>query len=157
MQVSTEFLKAARDKRLNGFLVIDRPNEGKFMRLCIDAKLPYSDKTEMVFVECPTDILIDNFRSNTKQVTEVCFHTFFSRYHRSNYVETFLNSIKKTSDVGFRVVAFNQSDWADRNNVVCHKLIGQIGKKSYLLAEFHGSDNSASPVKWRTKETAVVS
>jgi hypothetical protein len=156
MLPTQEFLKARKDKKLSAFLVINRPEESQIMRLCIDVKLPYSTKTEMVFIECPTDVFVDNY-SNDKKVTQVCFHTFFSRLANSNYVETFLNAIKKDSDISFRVVAFNSSEWSERNNVVCHKLIGRINNSSYLLAEYVGSDNSASPIKWTAKNTVPVS
>lgn len=151
MKTSEQFLKAKKDKSLRALLVIQR--EGKTnIRLCIDGKIPYTDKVEQVFVETETEISIENYSSyeneerRKRAVNSICFHESF--YSGFNHIGTFLDAIKKDSDVRFKAVVFNGSNDIREVGFVRHSLYGIIdNNKSFLLSSYCGKDNSASPIQ----------
>lgn len=141
MIVSEQFLKAKKDKGLNSMLVMQL-NGHQFIRLCIDEKSKYSDSKETVFIETDTKISIDKYR-NDYVINKVCFHIPLYNY---SPIKTFLDSIKKDSEVSFKIIAFNSTNLLDELNLVSHKLYGIIDSKIYLLDIFTGRDNLASPI-----------
>ena len=160
MKVSNEFLLAKKDKGLNSLLVISRKDDGtdthrNFIRLCIDVRIKFTDRKESVFVECDTKVDVTNYSTyrtydngnvthNPKKSTDnICFH---NSIYGDSHITTFLNNIKKDSEVSFKVIAYNNSEFLNRNNMVSHSLYGYIDQKCYLLEKYVGGDNSASPV-----------
>ena len=141
MKVTEQFLKAKKDKGLNSMLVMQL-NGYCFIRLCIDEKNKYSDNKKTIFIETETKISIDKYR-NDYNVNKVCFH--MSNYNYSP-IKTFLDSIKKDSEVSFKIIAFNSTNLLDELNLVSHKLYGIIDTKIYLLDIYTGKDNLASPI-----------
>lgn len=142
MKVSNEFLAAKKDKNLKAMLVM-RQNNNTFIRICIEEKSKYSDRTEMAFIETETTFSIDNYK-NDYAINKICFH--LSHYNYSP-VKTFLDSIKKESEVSFKIIAFNSSNLLDEVNFVSHKLYGIIDNKIFLLDIFTGLNNLASPIQ----------
>ena len=161
MKVSNEFLVAKKDKGLNSLLVISRTDSDSnvhrtFLRLCIDVKIKFTDRRESVFVECDTKVDVTNYSTyktyedgnethNPKRSTDkICFH---NSIYGDSHITTFLNNIRKDSEVSFKVIAYNSSEFLNRNNMVSHSLYGYIDNKCYLLDKYTGADNSASPVQ----------
>lgn len=154
MKTTQEFLKAKKDKDLNSMLVIQRNGE-TFIRLCIEERSKYDrNKKETVFVETPTEIVIENYSGynegetrKKREVNVICFHVSTYRYSY-DIVSTFLASIKTDSEVKFKVVAFNGCETHKEANFVHHSLYGVIdGKKCFFLADYVGKDNTASPIQ----------
>lgn len=150
MKVNNEFLTAKKDKAVQSLLVRQDDNK-QYMYLCIDAKIPYTDKKETVFIETNTELRIENYsgsyselKTDRKVINAICFHCTI---YGENFVQTFLKAIKKDSDVSFKVVAYNSTDSYIRLGIVAHQLYGYIDNKEYFLSCFVGLDNTGSPVK----------
>jgi len=150
MKVNEQFLKARKAKGLTALLVIDR-EEGEqkraYIRICLDVRIPFTDKKETVFVETDTKIVYDNYSSYDQGVqipiTKTCFHI---SVYGSTYITTFLNAITKDSEVRFKVIAYsNCTNWK-KVGFVSHRLYGYINDKEYFLDQYVGPDNLASPV-----------
>ena len=155
MKVSTDFLTAKKDKNITAIVVISRTETDgihrTYIRLCLDVPVKYTEKKEMVFVETPTEIKIDNYSGSylssmkTKvDISTICFHL---PIYNENYVKTFLMQIKKDSEVTFKIVAFNSSDMLNELSLVSHQLYGTIDGKEYFLNSYVGHNNTASPVQ----------
>tara|TARA_R110000868_G_scaffold45465_1_gene151004 strand:- start:3828 stop:4256 length:429 start_codon:yes stop_codon:yes gene_type:complete len=142
MKTSIEFQKAKKDKGLNSMLIM-QVNGLSFIRLCIDEKSKYSDRVETAFIETETEIRVENYKQSF-DIGKICFH--LSHYNYSP-VKTFLDAIKKDSEVSFKVIAFNGSNLLNEVNFVSHKLYGIIDEKIYLLDIFTGLNNLASPIQ----------
>lgn len=157
MKVNELFLKAKKDRQLTAMLVVDRiekDDEGKdsrkkYIRLCLDIKSPYDVTSHMSFVETDTEIRYEDYsgRSLIKQSPNynAVFHN--SIYGHSNHISTFLNAIKKDSDVSFKIVAFNSNEAWKKVDFVHHSLYGVINDRYYLLNEYTGHNNLASPIQ----------
>ena len=154
MKTSQEFQKAKKDKDLNSMLVIQRNGE-TFIRLCIDERSKYDrNKKETVFVETPTEVVIENYSYYTegetrkkREVNTICFHLSAYKYSYDT-LSTFLNAIKADSEVKFKVVAFNGCETHKEANFVHHSLYGVIdNKKCFFLSDYVGKDNTASPIQ----------
>ena len=155
--INPVFFDARKDKKLNSFLVIQRaekleirdPMQLTYMRLCIYEKEKYSNKENLVFIETDTEIRIENYSHHgnlsERSISVICFQ--ISVYREDCHIRTFLNAIKKESDVKFRVVAFNGCDYHREKQLVSHQLYGIVDNRSYLLSSYTGADNSASPVR----------
>ena len=151
------FFEARKDKQLSAMIVVQRHERNEqnvqilrtYLRLCIHEKEKYTGTTKYVFVETDTNISVTNHSQGTestkRNITEICFNE--SVYGPENHIMTFLNDIKKDSEVNFRVVAFNGSNYWNQKNAVSHQLYGSIDKKRYLLSFYVGADNTASPVQ----------
>jgi hypothetical protein len=147
MKTSIEFQTAKKSKELRSILVMQQDGK-QFVRLCLNEKSKYNNDTTHVFVETPTQIFIQNYSCGTRdtsKITKICFH-FWVYEHTQNHINTFLNSIKKESELHFRVIAYNSSDNWDEAGFVNHKLYAIVDNKEFLLGEFTGKDNSASPI-----------
>jgi len=142
MKTSIEFQKAKKDKNLNSMLVM-KTNGNCFIRLCIDEKSKYSERTETVFIETETKLSIDNYKQSF-DIGKICFHLPHYNY---SPVKTFLDAIKKDSEVSFKIIAFNGSNLLNEVNFVSHKLYGIIDEKIFLLDIFTGLQNLASPIQ----------
>ena len=157
MKVNELFLKARKDKQLRSMLVIDRIDKDddgkearrKYIRLCLDIKSPYDFTSHMSFVETDTEIRYEDYsgQSLIKQSPnyDAVFHN--SIYGHSNHISTFLNHINKDSDVSFKVVAFNSCEAWKKVDFVHHSLYGIINDRYYLLNEYTGQNNLASPIQ----------
>ena len=145
-----DFLKAKKDKGLSSFLVIQSEKEGTIMRLCVNTRIKYSDKTERVFIECPTELRIANYHREKHlfSITRVMFHCWVWNTVPKSHVVTFLDSIRKGDDVSFKAVIWNQCETDDKHKLVHHTLYGIINNKTYMLSDYVGEDNSASPVQY---------
>lgn len=149
MKTNENFLIGKKDKNLQSLVVFKR-NEGTCMRLCIDTPIKYTDRKETVFIETDTEIRVENYSSysslsNEKlPINELCFHC---SVYNGNHITNFINSIKKDSDVKFKVVAYNGSDALKQLNLVHHSLYGIIDNKEFMLSDYVGHNNTASPVK----------
>lgn len=139
------FFKAARDKNLSAFLVIQRGGES-IIRLCLNVRSKYTGQDHVEFVETPAEIRITNFKHASK-INEICFHeTIYYTY--ANHVGTFLKSIKPSSDVKFMVIANNGSTNTEAIDWTNHKLYALIDDKhTYLLSSYTGPNNIISPIK----------
>lgn len=162
MKLTNEsFLKAKRDKQLNSMLVIQREEnrpsfEGgravyTYIRLCLNVKIKFSDKRELVFVETPTEIKIENYSgygnsAEKKEIKNICFHCDVWNFSQPNHIQTFLNAITAKSDVSFRLVAYNGNDYYKETGQVAHQLYGIIDNKQYFLSYYVGKPNTAAPV-----------
>lgn len=160
MKVTDEFLLGKKDKGLNSMLLISRKDDGHehrtFIRLCIDVRIKFTDRKESVFVECDTTVEVTNYSTYKtyedgtdthypkKSTSNICFH---NSIYGDSHVTTFLNNIKKDSEVSFKVIAYNNTDMLRRHDMVSHTLYGYIDNKCYMLDKYVGSDNSASPVQ----------
>ena len=153
---SPMFFKAKKDKGLSAFLVIRRIEKDTdteprtYIRLCIDQRSKYTDDRSRIFIEANTMIHLDNYSVRTADgaqhpINTICFYE--SVYGYENHIRTFLCAIKKESDVSFKVLAFNNSDFDRDNNLVSHQLYGIIDNKHYLLSHYKGLDNLASPIR----------
>lgn len=161
MKLSNEFLTAKKDKNVRSLIVAKTDKYGQdrtYMYLCIDAPIPYTDKKELVFVETDTDIRIENYSAHSwfndnggkVKINKICFHCDCYRngdIEQGNYVANFLRSIKKDSDLSFKVVAYNSCDTYNELKVVAHQLYGYIDNKEYFLSSFVGYNNTASPIQ----------
>lgn len=148
MKIESElFFKAKKDKNLNAFILIDRPGDPSLIRLCIHERSKYNNETNYNFIEVPTEIKIDNYAGHDKDkaIKKICFH---ESIYNDNHIKTFLDAIKKTSDVLFKVVAFNSCDAWKAVNFVSHQLYGIVDNKTYFLSTYIGNDNSASPIQY---------
>jgi hypothetical protein len=164
MKTSDFFLKAKTDKELTAMLIVDRFEftdntltdqiRKKYIRLCLDVKNKYNNESEMIFVECDTDIYYEDYsgkytikNSENNNTLKTCFHCSIYKYH-ANHINTFLKAIKKESDVKFKVICFNNSQFYNDNDLVCHQLFGIIDDKFYFLDSYVGRSNLASPVQY---------
>jgi len=158
MKINNPALFAVRkDKKLAAMLVIQRLErnekgelaERTYIRLCIEGREKYTEKVDTIFVEADTEIRVDNYlpdNGNSKrEITQICFHA--DVYREESHIRSFLNAIKKDSDVKFRVVAFNGSYYWNEKQAVSHQLYGLIDNHGYLLDFYIGGDNTASPVR----------
>ena len=143
MKVTEEFLKAKKDKNLNSMLIMQNSRRS-YIRLCIDEKSKYSERTETIFIETDTKISIDNYNRQGFEISKICFH--ISHYNYSP-IKTFLDAIKKDSEVSFKIIAFNGSNLLNEVNFTSHKLYGIIDNKIFLLDIFTGLNNLASPIQ----------
>ncbi len=154
MKVSEEFLQAKKDKNVSSFIVFQRMEgdvKRTYMRLCIDVKSKYLSNSTTAFVETDTEIKTDNYSygsyGNKTEVSKICFHTnLYKFYNWPCHIRTFLNAIKKDSDVKFHVVAFNSNQNVEGVKWTNHRIVGTIDNKHYLLADYTGPQNLASPV-----------
>lgn len=150
MKLSTDFLKATKDKSLSSFLVIRRKgdNENKpFIRLCLERNVYGTNQTD--FIEHETELRIDTYSSSDKNAVEnskICFHLDKYAYNRCA-LSTFLSTIKKDSEVSFLVRVNNGNDNYKKVGFVCHQLFGLIDKKTFFLSEYVGPNNMASPIE----------
>lgn len=153
-----DFLTAKKDKDLRAFLVIRRNEQDNnnnaqlrtYMRLCLRHREKYTNQEHMIFIETDTEINIDNYsyyytKLEKRTINEICFH--MSVYESNNHIATFLNAIKKQSNVNFKVVAFNSCDVYRKKELIAHQLYGIVDNKYFLLDTYVGDDNLASPVK----------
>lgn len=157
MKVNELFLKARKDKQLRAMLVVDRiekdddgkESRRKYIRLCLDIKSPYDFTSHMSFVETDTEIRYEDYSGQSLIKQSPNYNTAFhmSIYGHSNHVSTFLNSIKKDSEVSFKIVAFNSCEAWKNVNFVHHSLYGIINDRIYLLEEYTGQNNLASPIQ----------
>lgn len=152
MKIENEdFFNAKSDPALNAFML--RRVEGRdYMELCLNIKLRYSDKTETVWVKADTKIVVDNYSPvlNNEDIKSICFHeSVYQLSINGGHIKTFLRAIKKTSDVHFRVVAYNSCDMIKKVGFVRHDLHGIIDGNTYMLSQYVGLDNSSSPVNQR--------
>lgn len=160
MKANEIFIKAIKDKGLNAFLVIDRKEKNtdgeyerkQYMRLCIDLKNPYDVyRRDTTFVETPASIRYEDYTDGTKikdmDSLSVVFHD--SIYHHNDcHIKTFLNDIKKDSEIYFLVRINNNSDMNRKLNITCHQLFGYIGKRCYFLESYTGQQNLGSPIQY---------
>lgn len=151
-----KFFKAARDNDLYAFLVIQRketPNETAprtYIWLGIRPNNNHSKGGALVFIEAETECQVINHSwtnsdGNGRSFVEIVFHE--SVYGYENHIKTFLTSIKRDSDVRFKILAFNCSEFDRQNELVAHELYGIIDRKYYLLSYYKGADNLASPIR----------
>jgi len=153
MKTNDLFLQAKKDKNLRAFLVIQRKEETDrtYIRLCLDVPVKFSDRKESVFVETDTEIRVDNYSGRNggkKEPIEISFYESVYPTCGPGHISTFLNAIKKDSDVKFRIVAWSASDNLRNVGFTQHILYGRIDDKEYLLSTYVGPENSASPVKY---------
>ncbi|WP_431217084.1 hypothetical protein ACQ86N_22570 [Puia sp. P3] len=129
---SPMFFKARKDKNLSAFLVIRRIEKDPgteprtYIRLCIDQRSKYTDDRSSIFLETNTMIHLANYSVRSADgaqhpINSICFYE--SVYGYDNHIRTFLYAIKKESDVSFKVLAFNNSDFDRDNNLVSHQLL----------------------------------
>lgn len=159
MKVNELFLRAKKDKHLRSMLVIDRIEKNdenieerkKYIRLCIDIRSKYKTviSPETEFVETPTEIRYEDYSGqsiikNSKSLSAV----FHMSIYLDSHILTFLKSIRKDSDVSFKIVAFNSCESWNTANFVHHSLYGIINDNYYLLQEYTGFDNLASPIHY---------
>ncbi len=158
MKVNDLFLKAKKDKRITSMLVIDRiendkdlVNESrkKYIRLCLDIKSPYDLTSHTSFVETDTEIRYKDYSGQSAIKESPNYKTVFhmSTYGSDNHIFTFLSHIKKDSDVSFEIVAFNSCNLWNNVGFVHHSLYGIINDKYYLLQEYTGYNDIASPIQ----------
>jgi hypothetical protein len=149
------FLSAKKDKRARALVVAHRYDDGKlgtYMYLCLDVKKPYTNETEMQFIYADTEMEIDSFAPHDEKRTVkdycICFHCDILSWRGPSHIQTFLSRITAKSEIKFRVVAHNGSDSTKAHNLVHHTLYGIIdGKHCFLLSDYVGADNTASPVR----------
>ena len=152
-----DFLEARRDKNLKAFVLVQRKEKNShseleirtYMRLCLEYQLKYNKTSGDVFVETDSEIKIDDYSGYSgvpkRDIKQIFFH--IDIVQPNSHVLTFLNAIKKDSDIKFKVVAFNGCDTYQKVNLVAHQLYGIIDGKSYFLNSYVGFDDTASPVK----------
>lgn len=168
MKVNELFLKAIKDKGLRTLIVASRPYHGNgyngehriYMYLCIEEKSKYSDKQVTVYVDTDTEIKVDNysgyFSEQQLEVSTMCWNCSTQTMRGEGHVQTFLNAIKKDSEVHFRVIAYNGCDYFREKQLVHHQLYGYIGEKCYFLSDYVGAGNTAAPVQGTIFTKAAV-
>lgn len=154
MKVNDIFLQAKKDKNIHGFCLHDtiEQNERKqYISLYIQQKNKYTNEKQPIHVFQDTTIKYDDYSKDQhckSNNLKTCFSELIYELSRVNHIKTFLNNIKKDSDVSFFVVAFNGSENLNKANMVNHSLYGIIDNKTYLLSYFVGLDNSASSINY---------
>lgn len=162
MKVNEQFLLAKKDKNRSALIVTQRMYEGKlrqYMYMCVEERSKYTMDSTTTYVDTDTEIVFDNYyrfmdgepctkEEKEKAVSFIGFYLCASTW-TDNHINTFLNAIKKESDVKFKVVAYNTSDVTKAAGIVCHQLYGIVDGRSYFLSAYAGADNSASPVQSR--------
>lgn len=153
MIVTEQFFKAKKDKHLNALVVAHRYNR-TYMYLCISEPKKYEAGTEHIFIETDTKFTITNYSpcapatgEYTGSTDYILFHLSTGSYDGIGHIQTFLNAIKKNSDVSFRIVAYNGSDYYNARNLVSHQLYGIIDGNRYLLENYVGDISINSPVR----------
>jgi hypothetical protein len=153
MQVSEQFLKAKRDKNARALVVVKRKDR-LFMYLCFELTDKYTDAITHQFIETDTTFRITNYSTGIPDTVEregktdfICFHLPITGIDGPNHVRTFLNAIKKDSDVYFRIVAYNGCDYYKELGLVSHQLYGIVDNNRYLLDNYVGKDGHMSPVR----------
>lgn len=146
MKLNIEFIQAKKSKNISALIIRRYAYKQKnTIELFINVKIPFTDQTQTVKVESETEIILNSFQKNAiGKDLNICFHC---NYYEGNHIYTFLEMIKKDSNVKFEVVAFNSCDTWDNLNLVGHRLYGIIDKKRFLLCEYVGLNNSASPIQ----------
>lgn len=149
MLVNEQFLTAVKDKALHALVVCKRLYETRtYMYLCLEQKNKYTNDINHVFVEADTDFRIDNYSgANERQIKAIIFHCGVLALHGESHIMTFLKAIKKTSNVKFRIVAYNGCEYWQKAGFVAHQLYGYIDDKCYLLSEYVGPENTCSPIQ----------
>ena len=103
MKVNNNFFVAKNDKQVRSLCVAKYKKEStikQVMYLCINAKIPYTDIIENVFIETDIDVKIENYSgyriSNNK--VEIEYFNFHLDVNISkdmpNYMATFLSQFK---------------------------------------------------------------
>lgn len=153
MIVNETFFKAKKDKDLHALVVAHRLDKGierTYMYLCIDERSKYdSNKKETIFVETDTTLRINNCSTHVdgNRSGKTNYIAFHCSIYGDSHIQTFLNAIKKNSDVSFYIVAYNGCDNDTEHKIVRHQLYGDIDGSRYLLENYVGPNNTASPVK----------
>jgi hypothetical protein len=145
MKVSSEFLALKKHKQLRAFLV-QRKNENTYIRLCIEEVSKINNHVNTVFIETQTTVQINNCSYGLREVKNFSFHESIYNFNGDGHINTFLNAIKKDSEVSFYIVAFNGCNVWNEAGLVSHTLYGLIDNKKYLLSNYVGKDNTASPL-----------
>lgn len=150
MKTNELFLLASRDKQ-SAALLVSKSNDGKMTAtIVVNVKNKYDNNTEMKWIPTDTEIRVENYSNSSggkyREVTHLHFNE--SIWHIGPCkVETFLSRIKKDSEVYFRVIAYNGSQWSNSKGIVRHELYGIINNcDAYLLSVFVGDDNEYTPV-----------
>lgn len=160
MKVSDDFLKAKKRKDLRAMLIFDKYEEQEnkvwyrrmFIRLCLDIKSEFNDKSEMVFVECDTDIRYEDYTQYPNKPKDsphfkVCFNEdCYSDF--DSHIRTFLNAINKDSEVHFKIRINNNWEGLKKVDYHHHQLFGYINDRCYFLSDYVGEQNLATPVQW---------
>lgn len=153
MIVTEQFFKAKKDKDINSLIVCLRDNR-TYMYLCIRQPQKYDLGVDNIFVETDTKFKINNCSPLISKTGEysgktdyIVFYLDYMALNGDSHVKTFLDTIKKDSDVSFYIVAYNGCDTYNALNLVSHQLYGLVNGNRYLLQDYVGKDNSASPVR----------
>lgn len=153
MQVNDSFMKAKNSKEVRAIVIASRTDNNvkrNYMYLCLEETSKYDrNKRAQIYVETDTEFRIENYSSHAGEQIEVDTILFHCHvwHNGPDHISTFLAAIKKTSNVKFRVVAYNGSEFNKEKNTVSHQLYGIIDEKSYFLSSYDGANNSASPVQ----------
>lgn len=152
--INEQFLTAKKDTNLRSLIVkscIENNIKRTYMYLCVDVKNKYKpSKTDTAYIETDTEIGIDNYsqmEGNRREVETICFHITNLTFKGVTHLQTFLQAMKKDSDVSFKVSAYCGNDYYKELKLVSHKLTGIVDGKCYLLDCYVGANNSASPVR----------
>ena len=139
MKLSNEVLKAKKDKNLRSIVIQDR-NDKQVLRLCIEQRNKYNNESNMIYVECETDI---KYSAYNRDISECSF--ILEMFN--NHIRTFLRKIGKNSNVSFVARIGNLNQYIEEKQLQRYELFGKIGKDTYLLSETVMPQNTASPIK----------
>ena len=156
MKVNEIFLKACKDRTVSSLCIFDRlDNNGERrqnLQLSIPIKPKYNNNfgCDSEYICTDTVIRYEDYSGNStinKALQNNCLVLSTLVYNRP-HLFTFLRSIKKDSEVSFKVIAFNGNDNYKNVNFVSHQIYGIIDEKYYFLENYTGPDNTASPIRY---------
>lgn len=152
MLVNEQFLRAKGSKEVTDLYIVSRDGRN-YMRLRLEERSKYYESKKVnSFVEADTEIEIDNYSRILGRQFDIgsIFFCCSLNYLTPCHVRTFLDAIKKNTEVKFIVVAYEYCDHYKENNLnlVNHILYGLVNDKCYLLSNFVGLDapHNNSPV-----------
>lgn len=146
---SRAFLEACTQVQLAGFQLcqhLRHPGDKPFVILQVCRYNPLTgQRISDREVRQPVDVQVVNYRS-TVEVDKVFFSEFLHAGSPS-HIKTFLAAIKPKSTISFQVLAFNQNGNLNEIGWSGHRLTGIVDNQSYLLIDYAGPQNLASPVR----------
>ena len=135
MKTNETFLRACKDKNISSLCIFDRfedKTRKQYLQLSIPLKTKYNSLSyDNEYIYSDTSIRYEDYSRNhtiddsvTDETLKVCFH-IYPRPH----LFTFLKTIKKDSEVSFKVIAFDCNDNWEKVGFVSHQIYGIVDDK----------------------------
>lgn len=164
MKPTEELIKLRSDKRITSVCVVDRweaVERKKALRIFLDVTLPFTGEVKPIFIDAPIDIVFEDYTKMVDGMKVKDLDSFNMFWHEFVYPRaghqwlTFLKRIRKDKDFHFKVRINNNWERLEEIGWSHHQLFGIIPRTDavgddeiYLLQDFCGPQNTASPVRW---------